>query len=634
MKLFKNTKFIHLVTVVAGLYIVYYIYWRAAFTINKSALIFSIILLIAEIQGVINYLLFALMTWNTKEDKKHKYMKHAAVDVFVPTYNEEISVLEATIVGSLNMRLPHETYILDDGRREEVHELAKRMGVHYLTREDNKHAKAGNINAALPKTNGDFIVVLDADMVPQPDFLEKTLGYFDDKKTAIVQLPQEFYNLDSMQHQRKGMNWHEQQLFYHVIQPGKDNINAAFWCGSPSIVRRKAIESIGGVATDSITEDFLTSIRLNSKGWRIRYHHEALAFGIAPQSFNAFTVQRLRWAQGSMKILKSRDNPLIKKGLTLKQRLSHFAAVFTYFDAYQKLIYLLTPVILLFTGIMPIKVLDGFDFILHWVPYFALTMFANTLSGRGYFAYLEVEKFNTLKMITFIRASFSLIFSKNMKFKVTPKTMEQTEKQKDRRELTIHMVILSAIITSVMFAAVNSLIKQFVAYPSVAAFAIAVFWSAINGVILFLALFEVLKRVYMRNDYRFPITMEGAVITEDGRESQCCINNISRGGVSIVCNKENMALPEKGTDMYVRVNIPDGSLKLPAKAMYAKKDEDGTKSVGFMFNEMTQTDKMSLYNYLFVTAPRMIYEQNVESKAKRKEKKKRPVLKHADFKRL
>ena len=95
-----------------------------------------------------------------------------------------------------------------------------------------------------------------------------------------------------------------------------------------------------GVATDSITEDFLTSIRLNAEGWKIRYHHEALAFGIAPQSLSAFLMQRLRWAQGGMKILRSRDNPLIKKGLSFKQRMSHFAAIFTYFDAYQKLIYL------------------------------------------------------------------------------------------------------------------------------------------------------------------------------------------------------------------------------------------------------------------------------------------------------
>jgi len=630
----KNKKFVHTLTIIAGAYIAYYIYWRAAYTINQSAIFFSVVLLIAEIQGVINFLLFAMMTWDLKEHKTPKKLKGVSVDVFVPTYNEDLHILEATLVGCKNIRMDHETYVLDDGKREEVRKLTERMGFKYLTREDNKHAKAGNINAALKKTDGKYIVVLDADMVPQPDFLEKTLGYFRDKKTAIVQMPQEFYNLDSMQHQSEGMNWHEQQLFYHVIQPGKDSINAAFWCGSPSVVRRKALADIGGVATESITEDFLTSIRLNSKGWKIRYHQEALAFGIAPQSFDAFSVQRLRWAQGSMKILKSRDNPLIKRGLSLKQRLSHFAAIFTYFDAYQKLIYLLTPVILLFTGIMPIKVVSGLDFILHWIPYFGLTMLANTVLGRGYFAYLEVEKFNTLKMVTFIKASFSLLFKNNMKFKVTPKTVEKSAKQKDRRELTVHIVILASIIASVMFATINSIIKQIVTYPSVAALAIALFWSAINGIILFLALYEVLKRAYMRKDYRFPMTLKGKIITNIGEKADCKISNISRGGLNMVLKDAKLGNDFTDKDMKVKVKLAGEYIKIPGRAVYSKKNENESISIGFRFDTLSEKVKMKLFNFLFVTAPRDIYEANQNPKCKRKKNKQGFWIANANCKRI
>ena len=619
LKLFKSEKFIHIMTVISGLYIAYYVYWRAAFTINESALFFSIVLLIAEIQGVINFILFAMMTWNVKTRKSPKKLKSVSVDVFVPTYNEDISVLEATLVGCNNMRMDHKTYLLDDGRRPEVEELARRMGCGYLTREDNKHAKAGNINAALKKTDGDLIVVLDADMVPQPDFLEKTTGYFRKKKTAIVQLPQEFYNLDSMQHQSQDSNWHEQQLFYHVIQPGKNNINAAFWCGSPSIVRREALEEIGGVATDSITEDFLTSIRLNSKGWKIKYHHEALAFGIAPQSFDAFSVQRLRWAQGSMKILRSGDNPLIKKGLSFRQRLSHFAAIFTYFDAYQKMIYLLTPVILLFTGIMPIKVLDPIDFVLHWVPYFGLSMLTNTLLGRGYFNYLEVEKFNTLKMVTFIKASFSLVFGRNNKFKVTPKSVEQTVKQKERRELSIHLAILILIVVAVMFAVLNSLIRQIIQYPSLAALLIAIFWSLINGVILFLSVYEVFKRAYLRKDYRFPLSLEGNIKTKSGYSRKSChVSNISRGGLNVICEDAGLDLPEKGSITEVQVKLPTGYISVPAQTMYTRNGKDGRQSLGFKFEEMDENTRMKLYRFLFVTAPRKIYEEHLNKAAKKK----------------
>jgi cellulose synthase (UDP-forming) len=310
MKLIHKELFIRILTIITSAYIVYYLYWRIADTLNYSAMFLSILLLTAEILGLIEFALFSFMTWDVSENQTFRNPPPSiSVDVFVPTYNEDLKGLMPTLIGCISMDYPHTTYVLDDGKREEVRELAAKLGCEYLTRENNKFAKAGNINAALGKTNGEFIVIVDADMVPQPDFILKTLGYFDDNTVAIVQLPQEFYNLDSAQHKKRTADWHEQQLFYHVIQRGKNRINASFWCGSPSIVRREALESIGGVATESITEDFLTSIKLNAKGWKIRYHYEALAFGIAPQSIYAFNLQRLRWAQGSIRILKSKYSP-------------------------------------------------------------------------------------------------------------------------------------------------------------------------------------------------------------------------------------------------------------------------------------------------------------------------------------
>jgi cellulose synthase (UDP-forming) len=463
-------------TVVTAIYMAYYLWWRIGSTLNPSALVFSILLLLAEILGLIEFYLFAFMTWDTQGGQASlPPPEDATVDVFVPTYNEDLAVLEATLIGCINMRGNYMTYVLDDGHREAVKLLAERLGCTYFSREINKFAKAGNINEALTKTSGEFIVILDADMIPQPDFLEKTLGYFNDPKTAIVQLPQEFYNLDSAQHKQDAAHWHEQQLFYHVIQPGKNRINAAFWCGSPSIVRRRALESIGGVATDSITEDFLTSIRLNSKGWRIKYHDEALAFGIAPQSVFAFNLQRLRWAQGSMKILKSRDNPLVAPGLTLSQRLSHFSAIFTYFSAYQKLIYLIVPSVFLITGLMPVKPLNGLDFIAHWIPYFILMMLTNKALGRGYYRFLDVEKYNTIKMFIFIKASFSMLISKKLDFKVTPKSVESSLRQKERREMRKQIILLALILVTIIVGAVNSATNILFSYQSLGSFVSAIF---------------------------------------------------------------------------------------------------------------------------------------------------------------
>lgn len=595
---------IHLLSIVTGLYIIYYIIWRGLYTLNTAAMVFSVVLLIAEIMGVINFFLFVLMTWNTDKIKRQKAPSGVSVDVFVPTYNEDLHVLEATIVGCKHIRMPHKTYLLDDGNRDEVRALAKKMGCGYLSREKNTHAKAGNINEALLKTTGEFVVVLDADMVPQPDFLEKTLGYFNNKKTAIVQMPQEFYNLDSMQHQKSGSFWHEQQLFYHVIQPGKNNIDAAFWCGSPSILRRAAIMDVGGVATDCVTEDFLTSIRLNAKGWHIRYHDEPLAFGIAPQSFHAFSVQRLRWAQGSMKIFRSKDNPLFKRGLKWKQRLSHFAAIFTYFDAYQKLIYLLTPAVLLLTGLMPLKVTGGLDFMLHWLPYFFLSMLTNKAIGRGYFKYFSVEKFNTLKMVTFIKASFSLLWSKNI-FKVTPKSASASVKKKDRRALNVQIVIILVLIVSIIFASVNSIWSGIVTYPSTAAVVVALFWSVFNIAVLALALFEVFKKKYARQDYRFDVHMNGWMRGACGGKNTIQIGNISRGGASLVltgeCDISNL--------QSINIRLPDGPLNLPGSVAFESKGKDGVRKIGYKFGALNKTQKERLYNFLFVTKPRMIYDE-------------------------
>ncbi len=297
-----NPPVLRFITIVSIVYFLYYLWWRANYTFNPQAPFFSWLLWAAEAFGVLSYILFS---WMTKDvSPKYPYKPPSpgmSVDVFVPTYNESTEILEATLTGCRRMNYPHRTYVLDDGRREEVRRLAERFGCGYITRPNNEHAKAGNINHALRQTDGEFIVILDADMIPRPDFLERTLGYFEqNQKLAFIQLPQEFYNLDSIQHAPNASNWHEQSLFYRVIQPGKNHSNSAFWCGSPSIVRRKALEDVGGVATETVTEDIHTSVRMHSRGWDSLFLNEVLAYGIAPQTIQAFQLQRLRWAQGTM----------------------------------------------------------------------------------------------------------------------------------------------------------------------------------------------------------------------------------------------------------------------------------------------------------------------------------------------
>jgi len=348
--------FIHLMTVLAFLYTSYYLYWRAHDSLNHAALWLALPLLLVEIHGALNFILFAFMAWDIPPVPAAPPLPDRAVDIFIPTYNEDLAILRLTILGALNVRYPHQTWVLDDGRRPAVHALCVDLGAHYLTRPDNAHAKAGNLNAALACTHGEFIAIFDADQVPLPDYLDKTLGYFADPGLAFVQTPQEYYNLDSMQHRaapRRGGPWHEQSLFYRVIQPAKNRWNAAFWCGSNSVIRRSALAQVGGVAIGSVTEDIKTSLRLHRAGWTSLQVDEVLALGLAPHDFLAFTVQRLRWAQGAMQVLQQ-ENPLGIRGLTLAQRLNYLASLTTYLEAVQRVVYLLAPAVVLATGVLPI----------------------------------------------------------------------------------------------------------------------------------------------------------------------------------------------------------------------------------------------------------------------------------------
>lgn len=589
----KRELWIHTITVCTGIYLIYYLWWRLG-TFNPAAMIFSIVFFAAEAHGIMNFLLFSFMTWRLKEEQPLPPSAPVKVDVFVPTYNESIEILEATLIGCKNMSYPHQTFVLDDGKRSEVRKLAESLGCAYITRPNNDHAKAGNINHALLQTDGEIIAIFDADTVPQPDFFDKTLGYFKDEKVSVVQLPQEFYNLDSVQHIASRFSWHEQQLFYRVIQPGKNNLGAPFWCGSPSLVRRTALEDVGGVATESVTEDLQTSLRLNAKGWKIKYHHEVLAYGIAPQTLTAFSVQRLRWAQGGMQIFFSKENPLILPGLSWKQRLSHFASMWTYFDSYQKLIFLIIPSWCLLSGQLPMSV-SPITFLYYWLPYFVLGMIANVASGRGYFRYFAVERFNILKMFLFIRATLFAGLQKQLKFKVTPKTVEVSVKKQD-------MIRLNPLFVCFLFCALS------IIYGSISfAFNLsdldtlaAVFWVLLNTGLYGFTILSVLNRKYMRNDYRFPLELRGTIKMGNKHALPVQVTNLSMNGAGFVIPAE-YNLPDQVT-LKLNLNRP---VTLNINVLHVSHLKQGNKMVGSEISSMSQSARHALVEYLYIHVPRV-----------------------------
>ena len=289
-----------------------YLVWRILCTWHGSQPAMFVVLYAGEFFGWTVLAGFTFMAWRIPVPSRPPIGWRPTVDVFVCTYDEGLDVLGATLVGCDRITYPHITWLLDDGHRDDVRDLADRFGSRYITRSGNEHAKAGNINNAMKHTDGQLILILDADHVPQPDILDATVGYFDDPSVALVQTPHDFGNHDSFQHFETGR--HDQSMFFEVIMPGKDRHDGAYWCGSAAVILRHALEGIGGIATETVAEDFHTTLRLHGEGWHTRYHDETLVQGLAPHDLASFLLQRDRWARGNLAVLRTGENPLVAPG--------------------------------------------------------------------------------------------------------------------------------------------------------------------------------------------------------------------------------------------------------------------------------------------------------------------------------
>lgn len=400
-----------------------YLGWRVLYSLNPEAPVYSWVFLSLESYAVLCALSFYLVTIRRDDPEPRPAPDGARIDVFICTYNEPAALLRQTARRALAMDYPHRTYLLDDGRRPEIRALAAELGCEYVTRDQNTHYKAGNLNNGLAHADGDFIVVLDADHLPRRDFLTRLLGYFDDPDVALVQTPQVFYNLDSFQHHfRAGKRqlWHEGAIFHHAMQPGANRWNAAFFVGTGAIVRRAAIERIGGFATGSITEDAFTCMRLHGAGYRSIYHDEPLGYLIAPESLHQYLTQRLRWGQGSMQILRL-ENPLTRPGLSWRQRLVYASALSSFAQAIVHLAYYLAPAIFLLGGPAPLRAENPIDFApLAAHILFDVAMFKLWLGPLSRPLLAECYKF--LNIYVFIKA-IGAYFGRagRLRFKVTTK---------------------------------------------------------------------------------------------------------------------------------------------------------------------------------------------------------------------
>ena len=526
-------RFVRALALLSLAYGLYWLWWRWTATLNPQSLVFSLVLVVAETWAWLSAALFLFGCWKLPERAPLPAPRGKTVDVFITAFDEPLEVLRRTAMGARAIRYPHRTYFLDDGKRDELKELAEQLGIGYVRRTGNANAKAGNLNHALSVTTGEFILQLDADHFPLPNIIDDLLGYFDDPKVAFIQTPQEFYNTDSFTHvvNEEGRElWEENRIFYSLLQPGKDHWNAAFFCGCGGMLRRSALEHIGGFQSQTIIEDMETSMRLHSHGWKSVYHPGALAFGLSPGSASAFHVQRQRWAQGSMQMLR-KLNPLFLPGLTPAQRACYFAANIYPFDGLQKAIFYFAPVVFLLTGAVPVNA-NGGELLARLLPYLLLSITAFELLARGTGRLFISERYMMAKFFTYIVACSALLTRRPLKFNVTPKGLTAVP----FRTYAPQSVVLVLSVIALVWAPLAHA-RGWVTYETnnfALAFGASALWAAWNVYFAAHVVRLCLRMKQQRSDHRFVenLAVEIAAVYGEPVSVLASLRNLNPGGLA------------------------------------------------------------------------------------------------------
>lgn len=424
-----------------------YLGWRV--TIFSDNWIFSLLFYLSEVLSFLLLIALICSSWNYRHRESKPPLPDQKVDVFLPVYKEPVEMIRQTIRAAQKIRYPHTTYVLDDGKRDELEALAKELGVTYIRRPDNKGAKAGNMNYALKYAKGDFIFVFDADHIAQAESIDALLGFFEDEKVGLVITPQEYYNLNGLQymHHGKGRLWHDQSRFYNVVQSCKDSNNCATSCGTGVMYRRSAIDEIGGVPEQTITEDMHITLLMHERGYRSVYFNEPIAYGVAPADLADYYRTRERWAHGNLSVLAI-EKPWKSKNLTLKQRLSYTELGVIYLECWQQLLIFMVPVLSLFFAWQPFEVTPLNAMIVLGLP--ILMIFIQDEQGCGMSRNWTSQLFAISRMPVQM-VSWSACFGRKLSWKVSRKNLDGVfDWRLVSPQLALTLISLAALIFGLM----------------------------------------------------------------------------------------------------------------------------------------------------------------------------------------
>jgi cellulose synthase (UDP-forming) len=507
----------------------------------------------ASLFGVCLSMLFLSRTIDRSADVEVGIKKAAAaarvplVDVFICTYNEEQAILERTIIGATGLDYGnYRVWVLDDGRRLWLKRLTEVLGCHYLTRPDNQHAKAGNINHALRHVAGlqnkpDFVAILDADFVPLPEFLTRATSLMEDKTVGIVQTPQHFINPDPIQSNLAATEvWpDEQRFFFDILMPAKDAWGVAFCCGTSSVIRFSGLMEIGGFPTDSVTEDYLVTLRLKERNYHTVYLNERLTLGLAPEGLKEYITQRGRWCLGFMQIVRGRSGPFSSQSkLALIDRLSLVDAFMSWAGAYgTKMLGLIVPWLYLLFGIKAIYA-DLSELLTYFLPFYVWHAFTMTWISRGRSLAIMTDVSQYIAAPAVLKAIITgLIRPKGHKFKVTAKGGDRNQRFIEWPLLRLYGSALLITMLAIAYAFIINLKGESIAYGG-----LALGWSLYNCVVLAIVCFICIEQPRRRKAERFERN-EPVLIHEDSAPRLVRMADISITGARFI----DPAPPQVGT---------------------------------------------------------------------------------------
>jgi cellulose synthase (UDP-forming) len=518
------------------------------------------------------------------------------VAVLIPTYDEPVEVIAPTIAAACALEPAHETWVLDDGDRPWVAELAHSYGARYVCRPIHDHAKAGNMNYALGLMAAeeeagvggiDIVAVLDCDHVPLPSFLTATLGWFADPEVALVQGPQAFYNAGAFDDD--GYSG-EQGLFFNVLMPARNHAGAGpFWCGSTSLLRIKALRDVGGVATETITEDMHTTLKLIRAGWKTAYHHQTLAVGLAPATPDQYLLQRRRWGMGAMQVLIHERLWAAKRWMSWRNFHEYLNGTLWWLEGIATLVAFVVPMAVLLSGAETSTAAPAV-FAAAFTAMFATRLWGAKRLMRHQIHWPTAFALRIFRVPVGLACLWWLVSRKSLQFQVTPKGAAD-ERRRGRTPRILW--VLAAAITAVIGYATAGLLGLVPWRTDAGSTVAAGVWLALAGGVLVCGTLRIRAAEYAtsrRNAHRLPVR---AQVTIDGVEGQ--LLDVSMGGAAVRFSAG--VLSQAGL---VEVELP-GAPSMKMEMVRSRADDGVSELASLKINEADWRAYRTMSLWLFHT---------------------------------